>query len=107
MKISHLKKEGNIIKIFDSSGRYSGKWFSIPRNSEVSGNNSSLIIITFPSLGVSRIYNSYGKDTGDYISIRGDKKIIGVSEERILVKDRRVIRYYDLRGKDTGKYYIP
>jgi hypothetical protein len=104
VKIGDLRKERNIVRIFDTEGRNSGKYFTLNPGNELVGFTQDHIVIIFTGLNVARIYDSNGRDTGRYISLGSDKYIKGVSQTVILVKERNITKYYDFSGRYTGKY---
>jgi len=104
IKIGDLRKERNIVRIFDTEGRNSGKYFTLNPGNELVGFTQDHIVISFTGLNVARIYDSNGRDTGKYISLSSDRYIKGISQMLILVKERNVTKYYDFSGRYTGKY---
>ena len=104
IKIGDLRKERNIVRIFDTEGRNSGKYFTLNPEHELVGFTQDHIVIIFTRLNVARIYDSNGRDTGKYISLSSDRRIKGISQMLILVKERNVTKYYDFTGRYTGKY---
>ena len=73
VKIADLRRERNIIKIYDTGGRYSGKYFTLYTGNEIAGFTQDHIVIICANLNVARIYDSNGRDTGRYISLGSDK----------------------------------
>ena len=101
-QIAEVKQDGNVAKIYNDQGKYTGKYISLSSSREIAGFNSKYIVVIDGN--VAKIYNEQASYTGKYISLSSSRFIKNVSGGAILVKDGNVTKYYDFEGKYTGNY---
>lgn len=95
-QIGDLKKDGNLLRIFDEKGINTGLYVYLNNGAELSGYNSKYIIVTDGNL--ARIYDSRGNNTGNYVYLNSGWFVKNVTPAAILVKDGTTTRFYDFRG---------
>lgn len=100
-QIAEVKQDGQIARIYNDQGKYTGKNISLSSNMEVSGYNSKYIVISDGK--IARIYDDQGKYTGKNISLSSTMSVKNVAATAILITDGVLTRYYDFDGKYTGK----
>lgn len=95
-QIGEIKKDGNLLRIYDEKGNNTGLYVHLNNGAELSGYNSAYIIVTDGNL--ARIYDSRGNNSGNYIHLNPGWVVKNVNPSAILVKDGATTRFYDFRG---------
>lgn len=95
-QIGEVKKDGNLLRIFDEKGNNTGSYVSLCSNCELNGYNSEYIVVTDGNL--ARIYNDRGNNTGSYVNLCKGCYVKNVTKSAILVKEGNLVRYYNFQG---------
>jgi len=95
-QIGEIKKDGNLLRIYDERGINTGNYVALSHGSELSGYNSEYIVVTEGNL--ARIYNERGNNTGHYVNLCQGCYVKNVTRSAILVKEGNLVRYYDFTG---------
>lgn len=96
-KIGDVILKNKYAYIYDENGKQTGRSIMVANGEELSGFNSSKIVITLKDYTYAYIYNEFGQKL-ENLRLGNGKYIKNVTESNIIVQNKSFLEYYDFKG---------
>lgn len=95
-QIREIKKDVNLLRIYNERGVNAGMYVYLNSGAEFSGYNYEFIVVAEGDS--ARIYDACGVNSGYYVFLNAGCHVKNYTASAILVKEGNITRYYDFRG---------